>query len=318
MLAAASGRPALCVGSLVCDISITGLDRFPVAESEFSARSDVWHAEPARLIAAGTAGNAALACAALGGPTRLAGPIGMDLLGQTLRAAFAGGNVELAETRNRSTGTHVIANSLDGLRQAFFYPGGHIELESVPRAWARGHVLFSGLNLSVTRPITPGVIDLAAIARGHGGLVALDIGQAGDDMLTLEELAELDGAADVLIGSRYEWGLVLGERPEQRIHRLRAIAPGHVVIKDGADGLDLYRPGQSDPVRIGAASVHARNPIGAGDAFAGGLLAAVNAGLSVEEACRWGSAAGAAAVESAGGPAAIGFERVRELVGQIR
>ncbi|MXY13517.1 MAG: hypothetical protein F4Y46_05820, partial [Chloroflexi bacterium] len=66
MLVPASGRPALCVGSLVCDISITGLDRFPIAEAEFSARSDVWHREPARQIAAGSPGNAPQACAAIG------------------------------------------------------------------------------------------------------------------------------------------------------------------------------------------------------------------------------------------------------------
>ena len=305
------------MGSLVCDISITGLDRFPVAEAEFTARSDVWHPEPARLIAAGTAGNAALACAALGGRTRLAGPIGDDLLGQTLQRAFADGDVELAPATNRSTGTHVIANSVDGLRQAFFYPGGHIKLDSVPPDWARGHVLFSGLNLAVTRPITPGVIRLAGIAHAHGGLVALDIGQAGDDMLSFNELAELQGSVDVLIGSRYEWGLVLGERPEMRMHRLRGIAAGHIVVKRGAEGLDLYRPGIRDPLPIAAAPVSARNPIGAGDAFAGGLLAAINAGRSLEEACRWGSAAGAAAVESTGGPAAIGFDRVRRLVGLI-
>lgn len=313
MLGPAGKRPALCVGSLVCDISITGLDRFPIAEAEFSARSDVWHGEPARLIAAGTAGNAALACAALAGPTRLAGPVGVDLLGQTLRSAFSDGQVEIAPTANRSTGTHVIANSGDGLRQAYFYPGEHIELSSVPRAWARGHILFSGLNLSVTRPITPGVIELAAIAHDHGGLVALDIGQAGDDMINFGELAELDGAVDVLIGSRYEWGLVLGERPEMRMHRLRGACPGHIVVKHGSEGLDLYRPGRRDPLRIAAAPVEARNPIGAGDAFAGGLLAAVGAGRPLEEACRWGSAAGAASVESTGGPAAIEFERVREL-----
>ncbi len=314
MLDPASARPALCVGSLVCDISITGLDRFPTAEAEFSASSDIWHGEPAQLIAAGTAGNAALACAALCGPTRLAGPVGNDLLGRTLRSAFADGGVELLPTANRSTGTHVIANSVDGLRQAYFYPGEHIELESIPRAWARGHILFSGLNLSVTRPITPGVIELAAAAHDNGGLVALDIGQAGDDMLNFNELAELDGSVDVWIGSRYEWGLVLGERPEMRMHRLRGACAGHIVVKRGSAGLDLYRPGQRDPLPIAAAPVRARNPIGAGDAFAGGLLAAVNAGRPLDEACRWGSAAGAASVESTGGPAAIEFERVRELI----
>jgi ribokinase len=313
VLVPAGGIPALCVGSLVCDISITGLNRFPVAEAEFSARSDIWHQEPARLIAAGTAGNAALACAALAGPTRLAGPVGLDLLGQTLRSAFSDGGVELAPTGNKSTGTHVIANSKDGLRQAYFYPGEHIELDSVPRAWARGQILFSGLNLAVTRPITPGVIELAEVAHANRGMVALDIGQAGDDMLSFDELAGLERAVDVLIGSRYEWGLVLGERPEMRMHRLRGVFPGHIVVKHGSDGLDLYRPGHRDPLRIAAAAVAARNPIGAGDAFAGGMLAAVNAGRSLEEACRWGSAAGAASVESTGGPAAIEFDRVRQL-----
>ncbi len=317
MLIPLRDRPVLVAGAITCDISITGLDRFPVAESEFSPRSDIWHEEPAHLIAAGTAGNAALACAALSGRARLAGPIGDDLLGQTLRSAFTAGGVELSANANHSTSTHVIANSTDGLRQAYYYRGEDIDLDSIPRDWAQGNILFTGLNLAVARPITPGVIELAMVAREHGGSVAVDIGQAGADMLRFDELAELDGAVDVLIGSRYEWGLVLGERPEMRMHRLRGIASGHIVVKRGSAGVDLYCPGQRDPVRIGAAPVVARNPIGAGDAFAGGMLAAIGAGHSVETACRWGSAAGAAAVESIGGPAAIGFARVRELEARI-
>ena len=317
MLAASPGRPVLFVGAITCDISITGLDRFPLAETEFSPRSDIWHDDPALLIAAGTAGNAALACAALSGSARLVGPIGEDLLGRTLRTAFGAGGVELAATDTTATSTHVIANSSDGRRQAYYYPGEKIELDAVPADWTGGHTLLTGLNLTVARPITPGVIALSKTVHRHGGLVALDIGQAGADMLSFDELAELHGAVDVLIGSHYEWGLVLGERPEMRMHRLRGIASGHILVKKGAAGVDLYCPGVRDPCRIGAAPVAARNPIGAGDAFAGGFMAAINAGEPVLKACRWGSAAGAAAVEAVGGPAAIDIARVRELEARL-
>lgn len=310
-------KPSLCLGAVTCDISITGLAAFPEPETEFSPRSDIFHQRPARLIPAGTAGNSALACAALAGKARLLGPVGDDLLGRTIRTAFAEGGVELAGCGATTTSTHVIANSTDGRRQAFYYPGESIRLQQTPPDWAATNLLFSGLNLCVERPITPGVIELADIAHSVGAIVALDVGQAGADMLTFGELAQLEGAIDILIGSHYEWGLVLGQRPETRIHRLRAITPGHVVVKLGRQGARLYCPGHRDPVNIGAARVTDRNPIGAGDAFAGGMLAAIAAGMELPEACRWGSAAAAAAVESEGGPGSISFERVQRLHAEI-
>ena len=66
--------PLLCAGSIVVDINIQNLPRFPQPDLEFTERSDVWHDAPARLLIGGTACNAAIVYAELRGGCELAGP----------------------------------------------------------------------------------------------------------------------------------------------------------------------------------------------------------------------------------------------------
>ncbi len=312
-LSAGKTPPAVFVGGPVCDISITGLDRFASAEFEFSERSDVWHDQPARLLPAGTAGNAALVCAALASRSRLVGPIADDLMGRAIAAEFRSNGVELHATPALSTASHVIVNSIDGRRQAYFHPGSNLDLAAVPRQWLTGPLLLTGLNLAVARPIIPGVLELAHAAHEAGQFVALDIGQAGPDMLTFDELCELDGAVDALIGSSHEWHLVLDGQPAREMRDLQSIHPGHIVVKRGPDGAEHYRPGKTEPVSVPAPKVQAINPVGAGDAFAGAFMAMAARGADIASAIRIGCAAGAAAVEQAGGPVAVKRDRVMEL-----
>ncbi|MDN5786103.1 PfkB family carbohydrate kinase, partial [Pseudorhodobacter sp.] len=72
-----------------------------------------------------------------------------------------------------------------------------------------------------------------------------------------------------------------------------------VIITKGANGAEWHRPGH-DPIHVLAYPVAAVDTTGAGDCFAGNIAAALDEGLSSEQALRRASAAAAIQVTRAG------------------
>ncbi len=310
----AAPLPALFVGGIVADISISGLDHFPAPETEFTARSDVWHDQPANLLVGGPAANSAVVYSALAGPCTVGGPIGRDALGDFLVNALTSRGVELLGERVGGTATHTIAVGADGRRQAYYYPGEHIDLGDLALSWPGGHVYLTALSLSVDRPIVPGIRALAAVAHAAGGLAVLDIGQAGAEMLNFHEIGQLDGAIDVIIGNAYEFKLVLDCSYEEGRKRFREGFQGAVIVKLGADGALIDPSPDEEFIAVPSFPVEAVNPIGAGDSFGGGLMAAHSRGASLAAACEYANAVGAASVSTARGPEGVTQERVDAIL----
>ena len=302
---AASGsdtRRLLCVGSTVVDVNIQGLTRFPVPDAEFTQASDVTHEEPARLLLGGTAANTAMVYAGLTGACQLGGVLGADPFGDFLAAGLADHGVEVLGERAGSTATHTIALGVDGRRQAYWYPGSPLDPESLLATWAPGHVYLSGINLCFQRPLAAAACAFGRAARAAGRRAVLDIGQGGPGALNFDEITTIASEMDLLIGSRAEFAAALGCEYSEGRARLRERFDGPVVVKQGAGGA-LLDPGSSQPLRrVRGFEVEAINPIGAGDAFAGGLLSAWLGGADLGAACRRGNAAGAVSVRSPGGP----------------
>ncbi len=303
--AAASGNDPprlLCVGSTVVDVNIQGLTRFPVPDVEFTDASDVTHEDPARLLLGGTAANTAMVYAGLTGACQLGGVLGADPFGDFLAAGLADHGVEILGERAGSTAMHTIALGVDGRRQAYWYPGPPLDPGSLLAAWAPGHVYLSGINLCFQRPLTEAACAFGRAARAEGGRAVLDIGQGGPGALDFAEITAIAAEMDLLIGSRAEFAVALGCPYTEGRARLRERFAGPVVVKQGAQGA-LLDPGHGQALRqVSGFEVQAINPIGAGDAFAGGLLSAWLAGADLEAACRRGNAAGAVSVRSPGGP----------------
>ena len=292
----------LCVGSTVVDVNIQGLTRFPVPDVEFTQASDVTHEQPARLLLGGTAANTALVYAGLTGACQLGGVLGADPFGDFLAAGLADHGVEILGERAGSTAMHTIALGVDGRRQAYWYPGPPLDPGSLLTAWIRGHVYLSGINLCFQRPLTESACAFGRAARAAGGRAVLDIGQGGPGALDFDEITAIATAMDLLIGSRAEFAAALGCEYADGRARLREQFSGPVVVKQGAKG-SLLDPGSGQALRqVPGFEVQAINPIGAGDAFAGGLLSAWLGGADLEAACRRGNAAGAVSVRSPGGP----------------
>ncbi len=106
--------------------------------------------------------------------------------------------------------------------------------------------------------------------------------------------------ADLLLGGEHELAeLVGGPGGRELAERCRELGPREVVLKRGAGGaaaLDARRPGSS----IGPPPSPDLDPVGAGDAFNAGYLAARLSGASIEEALEQGARSGADVASAVG------------------
>jgi 5-dehydro-2-deoxygluconokinase len=176
-----------------------------------------------------------------------------------------------------------------------------IDLEDVQRApIERSSVLLvTGTGLSHD-PGRTATLLAAERARGSGARVVVDIDyrpgawasadhfgatvrtllrQATLAVGTEEEVAAAAGAADV----------------EASTTRLLSLGLEALVLKRGGRGAVIYRPGQP-PHEIAAFPITVLNVLGAGDAFASGLLYGWLQGWPLERAVRMGCATGAIVV----------------------
>ncbi len=306
-------RDLLCVGSIVADISVSDLDRFPSPDHEFTERSDIWHDSPARLLLGGTAANSAIVYAALRGACRLAGPVGTDPLGQFLVAILAERGVHVEGERASSTSTHMIAVGRDGRRQSDFYSGPDMDLDGLALGAGAPHLYFTGMNLVMKRPIVDPLRRAAQTAKAEGSRAVLDIGPPVGEPLSISEFTALGDTFDLIVGSRHEFESLTGLRYPDSRSVIRRSYGGPYVVKLGSDGCDLIMS-DDEAIRIPPCVVAEVNPIGAGDAFVGGLLASWLGGSGLREACEVGCAAGAASVSSPEGPQSVTGIRVGELL----
>ena len=292
----------LSVGSVVADVSIQGLKRFPLPDTEFSDRSDVEHDRPARLLLGGTASNTAMVYAALTGSCQLGGVVADDWFGNFLVQGLTARHVAIVGQRGGATATHTIALGINGERQAYWYPGTPLDVQALLAEWIPSHVFLTGINLCFARPLVESARALGQAAHAVGSLAILDIGQGGPGALNLDEITTIATDMDLLIGSETEFAAVLGCDYMQGREILRERFGGPVVLKLGARGAVVDPEPRGDLQCIPGYPTSAVNPIGAGDAFAGGFLSGWLGSLNLEESCRRGNAAGSISVGSVFGP----------------
>lgn len=169
------------------------------------------------------------------------------------------------------------------------------------------------------------VADLVAAVTGAGGLLALDTGPAwmpaalsgaALPALVTPNLAEAEAilAGDAAV--EHTWvGEDALERAASAALGLRSRGLASAVVTAGAAGLAWAAGGESGT--LPGLAVDVRNPIGAGDAFMGGLVARLEQGLPFAEAVAWGMATSCAAIEqwSPGGADAARVRHHRARIG---
>ena len=238
--------------------------------------------------------------------------LGDDPAGHRIRAALTAEGVDLRWLRTddeRPTGL-MVRDTVGNVR---YWRAGSAasalresDLEGVPVGGARA-VLVTG----ITAMLGPGPQAAAVtfLERAHG-LRAVDPnlrpGLWGSGR-PRDLLGPLLARCDVLLGGESELSVLVGGDGEAAARRACALGPGEVVVKRGAKGAAVLDPeGTWHMVRAPARTEI--DPVGAGDAFNAGYLAARLAGDSCLDALRAGCDAGAGAAGTFGdvSPASAG------------
>lgn len=284
----------VCAGHVNHDVTLR-LDRLPGPDEEARVESE-------HRGGGGSAGNVATAFVGLGGEAAVLGSVGDDERGTRLRRDLVSAGVDcahLVETAGRTASKRLLVDDA-GRVATLGRPGANeaYEADDLPDAALRRA---DGLHLTGQDPAT--ALALAERARAAGVPVSVDPGRrtgARDDSPVLAH-------ADVVLLNAAEADRLCG--PDGGLSG----ADATVVVTRGAAGAEARTP--ETVVRHPGYGVEARDPTGAGDAFAAGFLLVRGSGGSLREALAVGNACGALAASSDGARAAVGRAAVRDLVG---
>ena len=268
-----------------------------------------------RITSGGSAANCAVVAARLGARARFLGLVGQDTFGTMLLQDLEQHGVDISGLRSVAgpTGMAIIIIDSAGERTFLSFRGVGA---SVPYGPIPSSLLQAGdcLHISGYTFQTPHSRDTAlcliAAAQEVGATISVDPSFHFACQVMAEYRHLLDGI-DFFMPNEEEAFQITGiQEPTDAAKRLRSLGVGTVLLKLGKDGCLIATP--LGIVRIPAYSVHnVIDTTGAGDAFAGGFLAATLKGCRVEEATRVGHAAAALVVAKVGGHA--GAPTVSEL-----
>ncbi|MUG99635.1 ribokinase [Scytonema sp. UIC 10036] len=284
----------IVLGSINIDLVAT-TPRLPVA-GETLLGQDFFKAS------GGKGANQAVALARLGIPTHMVGRVGGDSFGEELvnslqESGVRTENIFVDETV--SSGVAIIAVDVRGENQIIVIPGanGHVNEEDIKRL---SHLLpeATALLLQFEIPI-PTVVLAAQAAQVAGVTVILDPAPANKDVPK-----ELYPLVDIITPNEVEAGQLVGfpvdgeDSARKAATVLRQWGVKNAIVKLGAKGVVCATA--EETFFVPAFPVRTVDTTAAGDAFNGGLAAALHEGLSLHQAVVWGAAAGAIAATKPG------------------
>lgn len=246
-------------------------------------------------IPGGKGANQAVALARLGIPTQMVGRVGAQSFGAELvsnlqTAGVGTDNIFVDETV--SSGVAIITVDHAGENQIIVIPGanGRINQEDVKRLL---HLLptAKALLLQLEIPIAA-VVAAAQAAQSANIKVILDPAPFQSNLPK-----ELYPLVDIITPNEVEAGQLVGfavdgeETAAKAAKILLQWGVKTAIVKLGAKGVVCATA--EETFFVPAFPVHAVDTVAAGDAFNGGLAAALFAGLSLHQAVVWGAAAGA-------------------------
>jgi ribokinase len=249
----------------------------------------------------GKGANQAVAASRLGASVGLVGQVGMDAFGAELLGTLAAAGVETSAVRRVSgtaTGVALISVASDGQNAIVVAPGANMAWEDSAVAgieWAVAECRLLVLNLEVPPAVIAAVI--RAAKRG-GAWVILNPApyRSGDEACF--------GEVDVLVPNQVEAASYAGMDPDAVTdwgavgQELRQLGPRAVIITLGGAGSAIIN--STETTHVPGFAVPVVDTTAAGDAFVGGLAAALMRELPLHDAVRFANACGAMAVTRAG------------------
>lgn len=280
------------VGSLNVDL-VVGLERMPAPGETVMGQTLERHAGGKGL-------NQAVAAARIGARVSMIGAVGSDDAGTWLRSIVEAEGIEAAAivTAEGPSGTALIEVDSNGMNRIVVIPGANAALTA-------DHVAASIESMEdVAVVLTQGEVPLDAITaamaagRARGARTILNPAPVRDYPESLLALV------DFIVPNEHEAAHLTGlptaslvDANEAAEHFTSKGVP-HAIITRGARGAVWMSPSGSGSVA--AYRVSPVDTVAAGDAFCGGLAAALAAGETLAESLRWASAAGALATTIAG------------------
>jgi ribokinase len=298
----------LVFGSLNMDL-VTRTQRLPQPGETIAGYSFA-------TVPGGKGANQAVAVARLQVPVQMNGRVGSDEFGKMLIKSLRSVGVNcdgIQVDQSCNSGVAAIAIDDAGENNIIIVPGanGRVNETDVDR------LPFSNHKVLLLQLEIPLAIVLAAAQAAHqaGVTVILDPAPAPTELP-----AQLYAAVDILTPNQVEaerlTGIAVRDRATatQAARALRQMGVKTVIIKMGAQGaLCATELGET---WIEPFEVVAIDTVAAGDAFNGGLAAALAEGRSMLEACRWGAAAGAIAATQRGAQSSMpSREALMKLLG---
>lgn len=245
----------------------------------------------------GSAANVAALAVANGTPARFVGQVGEDDLGARLIADLAIAGVEVRAPRGGRTGSIVVLVSPGGERTMLTDRGAAVLLGPPDDAWLGGVTVLHlpAYSLTVGR-LAETAAHLARRARARGILVSIDASSVA--VLVTFGIARfqsllLELSPDVLLANQEEARLLAadGRAPDGVELLVVHAGAGPATVADGEGVRATVRP---------ATARDAHDTTGAGDAFAAGVLPALQRGDALEAALAEGHRCAARTLDAPG------------------
>lgn len=287
---------------------------------------------------AGAEANLAVGLARLGHSVTFIGRVGADGFGDAITRRLRGEGVDtthLSVDADHTTGLMFRERRILGPAQVVYArrdsAGSCLSTADVDRAAGAG--VFDGarwLHLTGITPATSADARAATeratdLARAAGMSIGLDLNlrrRLWSDEAAAPVLRALAARVDVIFGSPDELAVVTGlaadDDPAELARAATALGPAVAVAKLGADGaLAIERDALDLPVARSAVPLPVVvDPVGAGDAFCAGFIAARLDGMDLAVALEIANACGAAVVSALGDQ--TGLPDRTELVAILR
>jgi 2-dehydro-3-deoxygluconokinase len=260
---------------------------------------------------AGAEANVAVGLARLGRSVAYIGRVGRDGFGTAVvrKLRGEGVNVDHLALADGSTGVMIRERRAFGSAQVLYFrrdsaasglgPGDVDAAAELLNAARWLHV--TGITPALSATARAAVMRAIEVARESNATISLDLNlrrKLWSEAEAAVVLRELASRADVVMGDEDEVKLVLGGTAERNsgddlAKRLRELGPKTAIVKLGANGAVAAEEGRRT-VRVAGLSVPSIvDPVGAGDGFAAGYIAATLEGQSVEVALRSANACAA-------------------------
>jgi ribokinase len=249
----------------------------------------------------GKGANQAVAASRLGASVAMVGQVGADAFGDELIRTLGASGVDASGVRHvtdTATGLALISVSSDGQNAIVVSPGANMVWDEASLANLERAVIDCRLVILNLEVSPAAVVRATRAAKQAGAKVILNPApHRGGDELSF-------GEVDVFVPNQVEAALFAGREPVAVTdwgavgRRLLQLGPGTVVVTLAAEGSLIVTA--EGTTHVPGFRVPVVDTTAAGDAFVGGLAAALLRGWSIPEAARFANACGALAVTRAG------------------